>query len=66
VHADRYYQLDLTIFKTSLDSRLIDLLWNKYWVNTLASSPLLASKAFVAGQLDDASTCLPCVAPFIT
>jgi hypothetical protein len=26
VHADRYYQLDLTIFKTSLDSRLIDLL----------------------------------------
>jgi hypothetical protein len=55
VHADRYYQLDLSIFKTSLDSRLIDLLWNKYWVNTLASSPLLASKGFVAGQLDDAS-----------
>ena len=57
VHAAMYYPLEVAIFKTSLDGRLIDLLWNKYWVNTLAASPLLSNKAFVAGQLDDVSAC---------
>ena len=42
VHCKRYYSLDVSYFKSSLDSRLLDLLWNKYWVSTLSSSPLLA------------------------
>jgi len=36
-----------------LDSRLFDLLWNKYWVNTLSSSPLLHSKDFSAKRFND-------------
>lgn len=36
----RYYSLDVKYFKSSLDSQLLDLLWNKYWVDTLSSSPL--------------------------
>lgn len=59
VHAAMYYPLEVQIFKTSLDAKLIDLLWNKYWVNTLAASPLLSNKAFVAGQLDDVSAAPP-------
>uniref|UniRef100_A0A0D3FUT1 Cop9 signalosome subunit 5 C-terminal domain-containing protein n=1 Tax=Oryza barthii TaxID=65489 RepID=A0A0D3FUT1_9ORYZ len=37
----------------SLDSYLICLLWNKYWVNTLSSSPLLGNLGYVAGQIFD-------------
>ncbi|GJN01489.1 hypothetical protein PR202_ga18759 [Eleusine coracana subsp. coracana] len=32
VHCKQYYSLDITYFKSSLDSHLLDLLWNKYWV----------------------------------
>ena len=31
----------MSYFKSSLDKRLLDMLWNKYWVNTLSSSTLL-------------------------
>ncbi|KAF3597432.1 hypothetical protein DY000_02023614 [Brassica cretica] len=41
VHCKQYYSLDITYFKSSLDSHLLELLWNKYWVNTLSSSPVL-------------------------
>jgi len=49
----QYYALDITYFKSSLDSHLLDLLWNKYWVNTLSSSPLLGNRDYVAGQIFD-------------
>ena len=62
VHADRYYALDVSIFKTSLDTNIINLLWNKYWVNTLAASPLLSNRAFLGGQLADVSAHLSCCA----
>ncbi|KAG2320965.1 hypothetical protein Bca52824_014178 [Brassica carinata] len=53
VHSKQYYSLDITYFKSSLDSHLLDLLWNKYWVNTLSSSPLLGNGDYVAGQISD-------------
>lgn len=53
VHAKSYYQLDVTFFKSSTDSHLLDLLWNKYWVSTLSASPLLANRDFAAGQVAD-------------
>ncbi|KAM0939128.1 putative proteasome endopeptidase complex [Dioscorea sansibarensis] len=53
VHCKQYYSLDITYFKSSLDCHLLDLLWNKYWVNTLSSSPLLANRDYVAGQISD-------------
>ena len=37
----RYYSLDVSYFKSALDRRLLESLWNKYWVNTLSSSSLL-------------------------
>lgn len=42
VHANQYYQLEVEIFKSALDTELLGLLWNKYWVNTLSQSPLIS------------------------
>lgn len=53
VHANQYYSLDITYFKSIVDSHLLDLLWNKYWVNTLSSSPLIANRDFISGQISD-------------
>jgi len=53
VHANQYYQLDVQIFTSSLDTRLLGLLWNKYWVNTLSQSPLISNRAYAASQLND-------------
>ncbi len=38
----RYYPLEISYFKSSLDRRLFESLWHKYWVNTLSASTLLA------------------------
>ena len=49
----QYYPLDISFFKSSLDSHLLDLLWNKYWVHSLSSNPLLSTRDLLAGQLAD-------------
>jgi len=28
----------VSFYKSSLDAKLIDLLWNKYWINTLSNN----------------------------
>lgn len=53
VHANQYYQLEVQIFTSSLDTHLLGLLWNKYWVNTLSQSPLISNRAYAASQLND-------------
>jgi COP9 signalosome complex subunit 5 len=53
VHANQYYSLDISFFKSSLDSQMLNVLWNKYWVNTLSSSPLQTNRNFIAGQISD-------------
>ncbi|KAI5455553.1 COP9 signalosome catalytic subunit rri1 [Naganishia albida] len=55
VHANSYYQLDVSIFKSSLDTQLLSSLWNKYWVNTLGQSPLISSRSYAISQLNDLS-----------
>ncbi|KAI0249754.1 Mov34-domain-containing protein [Lactifluus subvellereus] len=53
VHANQYYSLEVQIFKSSMDTELLGLLWNKYWVNTLSQSPLISNRAYAASQLTD-------------
>ncbi|KAF9041391.1 Mov34-domain-containing protein [Panaeolus papilionaceus] len=53
VHANQYYQLEVEVFKSSLDNDLLALLWNKYWVNTLSQSPLVSNRAYAVSQLSD-------------
>lgn len=55
VHCKQYYSLEVTYFKSSLDRRLLDSLWNKYWVNTLSSSSLLTNTDYTTGQIFDLS-----------
>ncbi|XP_074603734.1 sulfite oxidase-like [Brevipalpus obovatus] len=55
VHCKQYYALDVTYFKSSLDHKLLDSLWNNYWVHTLSSSSLLAPahSDYTTGQILD-------------
>jgi len=53
VHAKSYYQLEVLHFKSTLDTHLLELLWKKYWVNTLSQSPLLTNREYAAFQIAD-------------
>lgn len=52
-HSSRYYSLEVSHFKSALDTRLLDLLWNKYWVATLSQSPLLNNREYATKQMLD-------------
>ncbi|KAF9147641.1 COP9 signalosome complex subunit 5 [Linnemannia schmuckeri] len=53
VHCKQYYPLEISHFKSTLDTHLLDQLWNKYWVNTLSQSPLLSNREYAARQMSD-------------
>jgi len=55
VHCKQYYSLEVSYFKSALDAKLLDSLWNKYWVNTLSSSTLLTNADYVTNQIGDLS-----------
>ncbi|KAL9110175.1 MAG: hypothetical protein Q9227_005235 [Pyrenula ochraceoflavens] len=52
-HASQYYSLEVQHFKSTLDSELLSVLWNKYWVATLSQSPLLTNHAYATAQISD-------------
>ncbi|CAG8487724.1 2776_t:CDS:2 [Acaulospora morrowiae] len=53
VHCKQYYQLEISHFKSTLDTHLLELLWHKYWVNTLSQSPLITNRDYSAEQIAD-------------
>lgn len=54
-HASQYYSLEISHFKSTLDSHLLELLWNKYWVSTLSQSPLFTNREYGSKQMLDLS-----------
>ncbi|KAI9742009.1 MAG: COP9 signalosome catalytic subunit rri1 [Cirrosporium novae-zelandiae] len=54
-HANSYYSLEVSHFRSTLDSHLLELLWNKYWVSTLSRSPLLTNRDYTTKQMMDLS-----------
>lgn len=42
VHANDYYQLSISYFKSSNDTKLLENMWDKYWANTLSSSTIVS------------------------
>ncbi|KAF1969075.1 Mov34-domain-containing protein [Bimuria novae-zelandiae CBS 107.79] len=52
-HANHYYPLNVSHYKSSLDSKILDSLWNKYWVGTLSSSPLISNREYGTKQISD-------------
>lgn len=55
-HSSRYYSLEVSHYKSSLDSRLLEQLWNKYWVQTLSQSPLFTNRDYSSKQMLDLSS----------
>ncbi|PWN20609.1 Mov34-domain-containing protein [Microstroma glucosiphilum] len=53
VHANAYYPLKVEHFKSSLDERVLGMLWEKYWVATLSQSPLVVNREYATGQVRD-------------
>lgn len=54
-YASQYYSLEVSHFKSSLDTTLLSLLWNKYWVATLSQSPLFTTRDYGSRQIMDLS-----------
>lgn len=54
-HSSRYYSLEVSHFKSTLDTHLLELLWNKYWVQTLSQSPLFTNREYSSKQMLDLS-----------
>ncbi|KAI1805867.1 Mov34-domain-containing protein [Daldinia bambusicola] len=52
-HASRYYSLAVSHFKSTLDASLLELLWSKYWVQTLSQNPLLTNRDYGDKQMLD-------------
>ncbi|KAI2777689.1 Mov34-domain-containing protein [Daldinia loculata] len=52
-HASKYYSLGVSHFKSTLDSSLLELLWSKYWVQTLSQNPLLTNRDYGDKQMLD-------------
>jgi COP9 signalosome complex subunit 5 len=52
-HASKYYPLEVSHFKSTLDTSLLELLWNKYWVQTLSQSPLFTNRDYGNKQMLD-------------
>ncbi|KAI9148030.1 COP9 signalosome complex subunit 5 [Paramyrothecium foliicola] len=55
-HSSRYYSLEVSHFKSTLDVHLLELLWHKYWVQTLSQNQLLANRDFGNKQMLDLSS----------
>eukprot|EP01016_Furgasonia_blochmanni_P025924 TRINITY_DN276_c0_g1_i3.p1 TRINITY_DN276_c0_g1~~TRINITY_DN276_c0_g1_i3.p1 ORF type:complete len:388 (+),score=115.94 TRINITY_DN276_c0_g1_i3:68-1165(+) len=53
VHHHKYYSLEVSFYKNSLDTEMIEVLWNKYWIKTLTNSSLFSNtKYFTTGCCD--------------
>merc|ERR1711879_19195 len=55
-HCNRFYPLDVSIYKSTTDAHMFDLLWSKYWVKALASSPLIVAREYVTRKLGNVTT----------
>ncbi|KAG9235896.1 JAB1/Mov34/MPN/PAD-1 ubiquitin protease-domain-containing protein [Amylocarpus encephaloides] len=55
-HAGRYYSLEVSHYKSTLDTHMLELLWNKYWVQTLSQSPLFTNREYSSKQMLDLSS----------
>jgi len=53
VHCKRYYPLPIEIFKNTMDTSILELLWSKYWIDTLSSSPLMHNRSFTNKMIQD-------------
>ncbi|KAJ1950043.1 COP9 signalosome catalytic subunit rri1 [Linderina macrospora] len=53
VHSDKYYSLEVSYFKSSMDQQLMERLWRKHWINTLSQSPLITNNEYTSQKVKD-------------
>ncbi|CAD5220086.1 unnamed protein product [Bursaphelenchus okinawaensis] len=53
VHCKNYYSLNVSYFKSSLDTAILNAMWTTYWTNTLSSNPLKTNSEYLTSQLQD-------------
>jgi len=51
--ANKYYSLSVSYYKSSLDTKIIDILWNKYWITTLSNNTLVGNKDYNCQKIND-------------
>ena len=51
LHAHKYYKVEHSYFKSSLDVELLERIWLEYWQHTLSSSPLLSNQDTICKTL---------------
>ena len=52
-HSQEYYSLDVSFFKSSLDAQLLEILWDKHWVDTLAATRLREDGQYASRSVSD-------------
>lgn len=55
-HCKKFYPLDISIYKSTTDAKMFDLLWSKYWVKALTSSPLIVARDYITKKLSNVTT----------
>lgn len=55
VHLKKYYSLEISYFKSELDTYLLECLGNKYWYNTLGTTSLTTNSDYTTRQITDLS-----------
>ncbi len=55
VHCHRYYQLEVEIYKSPLDQRVIDKVWGSYWADILSTNNFEEAARRLASELEIAS-----------
>ena len=55
-HYHKYYELETSFYKSSVDQEVLSRLWNEYWLATLSSSPLFSNQKEITNQIVDANS----------
>ena len=53
LHANEYYKLDCSFFKSKTDQDLLERLWTRYWVQTISSQTLVRNREYMTGCIVD-------------
>jgi COP9 signalosome complex subunit 5 len=57
-HCNRYYQLDVSYYMSTMDTKLLKYFWNSYWVQTLSGNKLSGTSAYLNSQLSNIGSIL--------
>ena len=52
---NKYYELPIHYYRSTADKDALDLLWNRYWMQTLSVSPLVVNRNFIESRLNDST-----------